>query len=73
MKVGAFSYDTRSKATNMIEFKKKHKLSMYEELRPMFDPYDYTKDILQISSIVKHVVTMGGYWANCQDEFESHD
>ena len=74
MKVGAFSCDSRSEAKNMIkEFKKKYKLDMYEELRPIFDLYRYTKDVLQISGIMKHVVTMEDYWANYQDEFKSCD
>ena len=38
MKVGAFSYNTRSDAKNMMKvFDKKYKLDMYEVLRPMFN------------------------------------
>lgn len=47
MKVGAFSCDSKSEAKNMIkEFEKKYKLDMYEDLRPMFDPFRYAKDVL---------------------------
>ena len=47
MKVGAFNFNSRSEAKNMIkEFEKKYKLDMYEELTPMFDPYRYAKDVL---------------------------
>ena len=74
MKVGAFSCDSKSEAKNMIkEFEKKYKLDMYEGLRPMFDLYEYTKDILQIDGTMEHMVTVEDYWANCQDEFKSHE
>ena len=74
MKVGAFSCDSRLETKNMMkEFEKKYNLYMYEEMRPMFDPYKYAKKVHQIDSIVKHVVTMEDYQANYQDEFESCD
>lgn len=72
MKVGAFNCDTRSDAKNMMKvFKKKHKLDMYEALRPMFDPNRYAKDVLQIGSVIKHVLTIEDYQTDCKDEFES--
>lgn len=39
-------------------FKNKYKLEEYEVMRPMFDPNGYSKDVIQIGSIIKHVNTM---------------
>ena len=57
----------------MKEFEKKYKLDMNEDQRSMFDPNGYAKNVLQIGSIVKYVVTIEGYWTNCKDEIEIHD
>ena len=47
MKVVSFSCDSRSKAKRMIkELEKRYKLDMYEDLRHMFDPFRYAKDVL---------------------------
>ena len=74
MKVGAFSFETRSNAKNMLKvFEMKYKLEMYKVLRPMFDPNGYARDVLQIGSVIKHVTTIEDYWVDCKDEFESRD
>ena len=74
MKVKTYIFESRLETKNMIkEFEKKYKLDMYEDLRPTFDPFGYARDVLQIGSTLKHVVTMEDYWANCKDEFERHN
>ena len=62
IKVGAYSYETRSDAKNILKaFESKYKLEECEVVRPMFDPNEYARDVLQIVSIIKHVTTMEDY------------
>ena len=72
MKVGAYSCKSHFDAKNILKvFKMKYKLEMYEVMRPMFDPNGYARDVLQIGSVIKHIITVEDYWADCKDEFES--
>ena len=74
MKVGGFSCESHFDAKNMLKaFKMKYRLEIYEVLSPIFDPNGYARDVLQIGSVIKHVTTIEDYWANCKDEFQSHD
>lgn len=74
MSVGAFNYDLRLHAKNLLKsFEKKHQLETYEVLRLMFDPNIYAKDVLQIGSVIKNITTLKDYWVDCKDELESWD
>ena len=47
MKVEAFSYESHSDAKNMLkDFEMKYRLEMYENLRPMFNPNGYAREVL---------------------------
>ena len=72
LKVEAFSCESRSNAKNMLKvFEMKYKLEIYEVLRPMFDPKGYSREVLQIGSVVKHITTIEDYWVDFRDEFKS--
>ena len=74
MKVGAYSCESHSDVNNMLKaFEMKYKLETYEVIRPMFDRNGYTRDVLQIGSVIKHVTTIEDYWEDCKDELESQD
>ena len=74
MQVGAFSCESRSDAKNMLKtFETRYSLEMYEVVRPMFDPRGYAKDVLQIRGTIRHITIVKDYWAECRNEFESHD
>lgn len=74
LKVGSYICESKSDAKNILKaFEEKYKLQEYRVLRPMFDPNGYTRDVLQIESVIKHVTTIEDYWVDCKDELESQD
>ena len=74
MKFGSYTCDSDSNVKNMLKaFEMKYKPEAYEVVRPMFDPNGYVRDVLQIGSVIKHITTVEDDWADCKDEFESHD
>ena len=65
MKVGAYSCESHSNAKNMLKaFEMKYKLEAYEVVRPMFDLNGYVRDVLQIGSVIKHIITIEDYWVD---------
>ena len=72
MMVGAYSCNSHSDVKNMLKaFEMKYKLEAYEVIRPMFNPNGYTRDVLQIGSMMKHLTTIEDYWVDCKNELES--
>ena len=62
IKVGAFSYELQSNAKNMLRtFETRYSLEMYEEVRPMFNPRGYARDVLRIGGMVRHITIDENY------------
>ena len=59
MKVGVYSCESQCDVKNMLmAFEMKYTLEAYEVIRPMFNPNGYTRDVLKIWSMIKHLTTI---------------
>ena len=71
MKVGSYSCESQCNAKKMLKaFEIKYKLEDYEVMRAGVYPNGYTSDVLQIGSVIKHVISIEDYWIDCKHELE---
>ena len=71
MKVGSYSCESKCNAKNMLKaFEIKYKLEAYEVMRLGFYLNGYTRVVLRIGSVIKHVKSIEDYWIDCKHELE---